>query len=95
MQQGMAERNAGVAAAERIEFRIGVNVGDVIAEEHDFFGDGVNVAPRLEALANPGGICISGTVRDYIGDRLPDALLDMGEQSLKNIAVRYMSIASR
>jgi class 3 adenylate cyclase len=61
----MAERNAGIAAAERIEFRIGVNLGDVIAEEHDIFGDGVNVAARLEALAEPGGICSSGTVRDH------------------------------
>ncbi|MBV8736705.1 MAG: tetratricopeptide repeat protein, partial [Alphaproteobacteria bacterium] len=69
-----------------IEFRAGINVGDVIAEEHDIFGDGVNVAARLEALAKPGGICVSGTVRDHIGDRLPYAFEDMGEQSVKNIA---------
>ncbi len=86
MQRGMAERNAGIAAAERIDFRIGVNLGDVIVEEHDIFGDGVNVAARLEALAEPGGICISGTVRDHIGDRLPYAFEDLGEQSVKNIA---------
>jgi class 3 adenylate cyclase len=86
MQRGMTERNAGIAAPERIEFRIGINLGDVIAEEHDIFGDGVNVAARLEALAEPGGIRISGTVRDHIGDRLPYAFEDIGEQSVKNIA---------
>jgi TolB-like protein/class 3 adenylate cyclase len=86
MQRGMAEGNAGIAAPERIEFRIGINLGDVIAEEHDIFGDGVNVAARLEALAEPGGICISGTVHDHIGDRLPYTFVDMGEQSVKNIA---------
>jgi TolB-like protein/class 3 adenylate cyclase len=85
MQRSMAERNAGIAAAERIDFRVGVNLGDVIAEEYDIFGDGVNVAARLEALADPGGICISGTVRDHIGERLPLAFEDMGDQSLKNI----------
>jgi adenylate cyclase len=86
MQRGMAERNEAVPTAERIEFRIGVNLGDVIAEEHDIFGDGVNVAARLEALAEPGGICISRTVRDHIRDKLPYRFEDMGEQSVKNIA---------
>jgi adenylate cyclase len=85
VQRGMAERNAGIPASERIEFRIGINLGDVIVEEHDIFGDGVNVAARLEALAEPGGICTSGTVRDHIGDRLPYAFEDLGEQSVKNI----------
>jgi adenylate cyclase len=85
MQRGMAERNAGIAAAERIEFRIGVNLGDVIAEEHDIFGDGVNVAARLEALAEPGGICISRVVRDQIRDKLPYLFEDLGEQQAKNI----------
>ena len=86
MQHGMAERNASTTSEKRIEFRIGVNLGDVIAEEHDIFGDDVNVAARLEALAEPGGICISGTVRDHVGDRLPYAFEDMGEQQVKNIA---------
>jgi TolB-like protein/class 3 adenylate cyclase len=86
VQRAMAERNAAVPAAERIEFRVGVNVGDVIVEEHDIFGDGVNVAARLEGLAEPGSICVSGTVRDHIGDRLPYSFEDMGEQSVKNIA---------
>jgi TolB-like protein/Tfp pilus assembly protein PilF len=86
MQRGMAERNAGVAAPERIEFRIGINLGDVIAEEHDIFGDGVNVAARLEALAEPGGICVSRVVRDQVRDRLDYVFEDMGEQTVKNIA---------
>jgi adenylate cyclase len=64
VQRGVAERNADTPADKRIEFRIGVNLGDVIAEEHDIFGDGVNVAARLEALAEPGGICVSRVVRD-------------------------------
>src|SRR6266478_1906425 len=86
MQRGMAERNASVAATERIEFRIGINLGDVIVEEPDIFGDGVNVAARLEALAEPGGICISRVVRDQIRDKLPYPFEDKGEQSVKNIA---------
>src|ERR1700730_4556650 len=86
VQREMAERNADVPVERRIEFRIGINLGDVIVEEHDIFGDGVNVAARLEALAEPGGICISRTVRDQIRERLPYPLKDMGEQSVKNIA---------
>jgi adenylate cyclase len=86
MQRGMTERNAGTPPEKRIEFRVGINLGDVIAEAEDIFGDGVNVAARLEGLAEPGGICISGTVRDHIGERLPLAFEDMGDQSVKNIA---------
>jgi adenylate cyclase len=71
VQRGMAERNAETPPENRVEFRIGINLGDVIAEEHDIFGDGVNVAARLEALADPGGICISRTVREQIRDKLP------------------------
>jgi adenylate cyclase len=77
---------AGVPEERRIRFRIGVNLGDVIAERDDIFGDGVNVAARLEALAEPGGICISRTVRDQIRDRLPYPFEDRCEQSVKNIA---------
>src|SRR5262249_26082447 len=65
---------------------VGINLGDVIVEDGDIFGDGVNVAARLEALAEPGGICISRTVRDHIRDKLPYAFEDLGEQSVKNIA---------
>src|SRR5215471_258272 len=86
MQRGMAERNGATPPNKRIEFRIGVNLGDVIAEEHDIFGDGVNVAARLEALAEPGGICVSRVVRDQVRDRLDYTFEDMGEQGVKNIA---------
>jgi adenylate cyclase len=84
--EGCAERNAKTPEDKRITFRIGVNLGDVIAEEDDIYGDGVNVAARLEALAEPGGICISRVVRDQIRDKLPYPLEDRGEQSVKNIA---------
>ncbi|MGA8191913.1 MAG: adenylate/guanylate cyclase domain-containing protein [Acetobacteraceae bacterium] len=92
----MAERNADSPAEERIEFRVGINLGDVIVEEHDIFGDGVNVAARLEALAEPGGICVSGVVRDQVRDRLDCAFEDLGEQSVKNIArpVRVYTLRS-
>src|SRR5205814_1550114 len=86
VQRGMAERNAGIPDEQRIVFRVGINLGDVIVEEGDIHGDGVNVAARLEALAEPGGICISGTVRDHIGDRLDLVFDDLGDQNLKNIA---------
>jgi TolB-like protein/class 3 adenylate cyclase/Flp pilus assembly protein TadD len=86
LQRAMVDRTADVADDKRIAFRIGVNLGDVIAEGGDIYGDGVNVAARLEALAEPGGICISGMVWDHIRDRLPYNFEDMGEQSVKNIA---------
>ena len=86
IQRAMVDRNAAVPEDKRIIFRIGVNLGDVIADGDDIYGDGVNIAARLEALAEPGGICISRTVRDHIGDRLPYIFEDIGEQSVKNIA---------
>jgi TolB-like protein/class 3 adenylate cyclase/Tfp pilus assembly protein PilF len=86
VQRGMAERNAAVLTADRIEFRVGINLGDVIVEGEDIFGDGVNVAARLEALAEPGGICVSRVVRDQVRDRLDFAFADLGEQRVKNIA---------
>ncbi len=86
VQRGMIDREPQVPDERRIRFRIGVNLGDVIAEDNDIFGDGVNVAARLEALAEPGGICISRTVRDQIRDKLPYTFEDRGEQSVKNIA---------
>jgi TolB-like protein/class 3 adenylate cyclase len=85
VQEGMAERNRDVPANKRIEYRIGINVGDVIAEGGDLLGDGVNVAARLEALAEPGGICLSHTVHDQVRDRTDVALEDMGEIEVKNI----------
>src|SRR5437764_149879 len=85
LQRGIRKRNAGAPQDQRIEFRIGVNVGDVIVQGEDIFGDGVNVAARLESIATPGGITISGPVRDHVGNRLDLAFEDMGEQTLKNI----------
>jgi adenylate cyclase len=86
VQRGMIDRETEVPEGQRIRFRIGINLGDVIADEHDIFGDGVNVAARLEALAEPGGICISRVVRDQVRDRLDYTFADMGAQSVKNIA---------
>ncbi len=86
IQRGMADRDLDLAEERRLRFRIGVNLGDVIADGDDIYGDGVNIAARLEGLAAPGGICVSGTVRDHIGDRLPYAFEDLGEQNVKNIA---------
>jgi adenylate cyclase len=97
VQRGMGERNAGTPPDKRIEFRIGVNLGDVIAEAEDIFGDGVNVAARLEALAEPGGICVSRVVRDQVRDKLDFSFEDMGEQQVKNIArpVRVYRVRER
>jgi adenylate cyclase len=86
VQRGMIDREPEVPEERRIRFRIGINLGDVIAEEHDIFGDGVNVAARLEALAQPGGILVSNTVYEHVRDRLPFTLQDLGEQQVKNIA---------
>ena len=85
IQRRMRERNADVPADRRIEFRIGVNLGDIIVEDDDIYGEGVNVAARIEAVAQPGGIAVSATVRDNIGNRLDLAFEDRGEQILKNI----------
>jgi adenylate cyclase len=86
VQRGMAARNAETPEDKRITFRIGINLGDVIVEGEDIFGDGVNVAARLEALAEPGGICVSRVVRDQVRDKLDFVVEDMGEQQVKNIA---------
>ena len=84
--RGMIDRELGVPDERRIKFRIGINLGDVIAEDHDIFGDGVNVAARLEALAEPGSVGISRVVRDQVRDKLDYTFEDMGEQQVKNIA---------
>jgi TolB-like protein/class 3 adenylate cyclase len=86
VQQAIPERNTGVAADNRIELRIGINLGDVIVEPDDIYGDGVNIAARIEALAEPGGVFVSNTVHDHVRDRLPFAFEDLGEQQVKNIA---------
>ena len=85
-QRDMATRNAGIPPEWRIEFRMGINLGDVIVEDGDIFGDGVNIAARLEALAEPGGICVSRVVRDQVRDKLDFSFADMGERQVKNIA---------
>ena len=86
MQQGMEDRNANVNESQRMRFRVGINVGDVIVDDDEIFGDGVNVAARLEALAAPGQICVSATVREHVGEKLPISFADLGEHSVKNIA---------
>src|SRR5436309_2187114 len=85
VQREMAARNTDVPAERRIDFRIGVNLGDIIIDDNDIFGDGVNIAARLEALAEPGGICVSRVVRDQVRDKLAIPFEDMGEQQVKNI----------
>jgi adenylate cyclase len=96
VQREMADRNAAIPVDQRIEFRIGINLGDVISEADDIFGDGVNIAVRLEALAEPGGICVSRVVRDQVRDKLDFAFEDLGEQQVKNIArpVRVYALRS-
>jgi TolB-like protein len=86
VQQAMPERDTGVAADNRIELRIGINLGDVIVEGDDLYGDGVNIAARVEALADAGGVFVSNTVHDQVRDRLPFVFDDLGEQQVKNIA---------
>src|SRR4051794_12034880 len=86
VQQAMPERNVAISADSRLELRIGVNLGDVIAEGDDLYGDGVNIAARIEALADVGGVFISNTVHDHVRDRLPFVFQDLGDQQVKNIA---------
>src|SRR5262249_51328217 len=95
IQAGMAERNAPVPQDQRIEFRMGLNVGDVVVEDGDIFGDGVNVAARLEGLAAPGGICVSARVQEDAAGKLDLHFEDMGEQQLKNIARRVRAYRVR
>src|SRR5580692_8524002 len=85
-QQGMSQKNAATPDDNRIEFRIGIHQGDIVVEDDDIFGDGVNVAARLEGLAEPGGICVSARVQEDVAGRLDLTFDDMGEQNLKNIA---------
>jgi len=94
IQEAIAKENSGRPAGEQMRFRIGIHVGDIIVQGDNLFGDAVNIAARLEALAEPGGICVSRVVRDQIRDKLPYAFEDMGEQQVKNIAraVRVHSV---
>ncbi|MEX2649366.1 MAG: adenylate/guanylate cyclase domain-containing protein [Alphaproteobacteria bacterium] len=86
IQRRMARRNSDVAPDRRIEFRIGINMGDVIVEQDDIFGDGVNIAARLQEISDPGGLCVSQAVLDQVRNRLDIAFDDLGDQALKNIA---------
>jgi adenylate cyclase len=86
VQAGMTERNAAVPADRRIEWRIGINVGDIVVEDGDIFGDGVNIADRLEPLAESGGICVSARVQEDAAGKLDVAFVDLGQQQLHNIA---------
>ena len=86
VQRGVAEQNAGLSPDQNLAFRIGINLGDVIAEADDIYGDGVNIAARLETLAEPGGIAVSRSVRDHVRDRMKLEFEDLGEQVVKNIA---------
>jgi len=95
VQRTMRHRNTDIPDDQRIQFRIGINLGDVIVEDDDIFGDGVNVAARIESIAAPGGVAVSGSVRENIGNKLDFVFEDMGEQELKNIAfpVRVYNVA--
>jgi TolB-like protein/Tfp pilus assembly protein PilF len=97
VQRGMAVRNADIPIERRIELRMGINLGDIIIDSDDIYGDGVNVAARLEALAEPGGICVSRVVRDQVRDKLDFGFEDLGDQSVKNIArpVRVFRVDTR
>src|ERR1700723_581017 len=97
IQRGMVTRNAVIPEANRIVFRIGINVGDIIVEGDDIFGDGVNIAARLETLCEPGGVCISRAANDQIRDKLTLAFADLGEQTVKNIsrAVGVFGLAAK
>ena len=86
VQRAMSDRNGPVHEGRRVEFRIGINVGDIVYDEGDIFGDGVNIAARLEGLAEPGGICVSGRVHEDVQGKLDINFEDVGEQPLKNIS---------
>ena len=86
IQGAVGKENADRPADDQMRFRIGVHVGDIIVQGDNLFGDAVNIAARLEALAEPGGICVSGAVQDHIGAKLPLSFIDLGEQQVKNIA---------
>src|SRR5215468_9090928 len=97
VEQGMEDRNVSRPEAERIRFRIGINLGDVIHDEGDMFGDGVNIAARLQTLAEPGEICVSASVREQVGEKLPVGFADLGDHGVKKIArpVRVYRVEKR
>jgi len=95
IQRKMLEQNAAVPEDKRLVFRIGINIGDIIVDRKDIFGDGVNIAARLESICEPGGLCISEIARDQVRNKLPLTFTDLGEQQVKNIArpVRVFGLA--
>src|SRR6188472_3905886 len=97
IQRSMVRRNAAVPPEKRIVFRIGINVGDIIIDGDDIYGDGVNIAARLETLCEPGGVCISRAANEQIRDKLSIACADLGEQAVKNIsrAVGVFGLAAK
>jgi len=86
MQRAMSAENEAVPPDRRMQFRIGLHLGDVMTRDGDLFGDAVNIAARLESLAEPGGICVSAAVREHVGTRIAAAFTDIGAQQVKNIA---------
>jgi adenylate cyclase len=94
IQRGMMERDAELPDDQRIMFRVGINLGDIIIDRGDIFGDGLNVAARLEVLCEPGGLCISRAANDQIGDKLSAAFADLGEQAVKLWPRRCMTAPS-
>jgi adenylate cyclase len=87
VQRGMVERNGGLPPERRIDFRIGIHLGDIVEEsDGDLMGDGVNISARLEGIAEPGGICLSNAAYEQVRDKLNESFVDLGEQPLKNIA---------
>src|SRR4051794_23177530 len=95
VQRAMIERENGVPKEKRVEFRVGIHQSDILVESGDIFGNGVNLAARLEALAEPGSICVSRVVRDEVRDKLDVGFDDLGEQNLKNIARPIRTFAVR
>ena len=95
MQAVMAQRNEGVPADRQMLFRIGVNLGDILTDGDDILGDGVNIAARLESIAEPGGICISSSAYDQVRGKVPVEFADLGEQTLKNIARPVRAYAAK
>ena len=94
IQRELESENVGLAEDRRMRFRIGVNLGDVVADNENLYGDGVNIAARLEELAAPGGVCVSGTVYDHLAGKLDIVLDDLGEQKLKNIVSKPWSLVA-
>jgi len=97
VQAVMAEQNQGVSADRRMEFRIGINLGDILIEGEDILGDGVNIAARLEGIAEPGGICISSSAYEQVQGKVNVEFADLGEHTLRNISrpIRAYAMASR